>query len=323
MKHTLSVLLLLAFLLALLSGCAGPGRGESESLPTPEPARETPAPTPTAEPVPEALELVLSLPGSAEERAESGIFCSAPEEYGCAFLYPDYCSLWTEEDGTIRLSPSWFFARIILTPISRQSGDAPASLLELFEPGKWNSVPSEIRVGEGFEGLRMSCTKYDTYRRWIAWETEDFDYLLYGVCFDRYEDTLNDILDVITSGFRPGGGLLVSAPEDGAPLRSEAGLRICFAGAEVNAEGGGFGLTLTLSIENRSGREIELLVSSPAPADGEPFEARCSLGDSKRMTWPLTLPCEGGAEAPGLTLLARAAGEELPLAELPIRILTE
>ena len=287
MKRKIALLLLLALLLSLLSACAGEVPGEDASPDESAPVEQTPAPSPTPAPVPETLELGFSLPSAPEEEGTSSYY-SPESEYDCAFLYPDYCELWTE-GGTVRLNPGWFFARIILTPTRKDAEDAPGALLELFDPGKWSSVPSEITVGEGFDGLRMSYTKYDTYRRWIAWETEDFYYLLYGVCFDRYEDTLNEILDVVTSSYRPCGNLLVSAPESG-----------------------------TL----HSGREVELLASSPAGEDGS-FEARCALGGGESLDWPLAPVCTGGRGEYALSLLARAAGAESPLAELPIRITLE
>lgn len=318
MKKKIALSLLLALLLSLLSACVASGKGESEALPPPdpEPAAETPAPSPTPEPLPGTLELRFALPAASEEEGTS-VYYSAASEYDCCFLYPSYCELWME-NGTVRLNPGRFFARIILTPYDKRSADAPKALLELFDPGKWNSVPSEITVGEGFEGLRMSYTKYDTYRRWIAWETEDFYYLLYGVCFDRYEDRLNDILELVSSSCRPCGKLLVSAPEGGALLRSAEGLRLLYTAAEPHAADGGTQLSLTLRAENRSGREVELLAAAPAADDGEGFEARCSLADGEDLDWTLTPACEG--ETLALTLIARAVGEDSPLAELPIEI---
>lgn len=320
MKRKIALLLLLALLLSLLSACAGEVPGEDASPDEPAPVEQTPAPSPTPAPVPETLKLGFSLPSAPEEEGTSSYY-SPESEYDCAFLYPDYCELWTE-GGTVRLNPGWFFARIILTPTRKDAEDAPGALLELFDPGKWSSVPSEITVGEGFDGLRMSYTKYDTYRRWIAWETEDFYYLLYGVCFDRYEDTLNEILDVVTSSYRPCGNLLVSAPESGTLLRSGDGLRILYTAAEPRAAEGGTQILLTLRIENDSGREVELLASSPAGEDGS-FEARCALGGGESLDWPLAPVCTGGRGEYALSLLARAAGAESPLAELPIRITLE
>lgn len=321
MKKTIAILLLLSLLLAALCGCASPAPAQVAEAQE-DPSDETPAPAPTPESVPEALELGFTLPAATDEDGdEIGLYYSPQDAYNCSFNYPLSCSLW-EEDGTIRVSPDRWFARIILTPVSRRDDMAPASMLDLLEPGKWNSVPSELTVGEGLAALRMSNNKYDTYRRWIVWETEDFFYLLYGVCFDRYEDSLNDILDVIASSFRRGDSLGVEAPESGTLLRSEEGLRLSYSDAGVRIAEEGAQLSLTISVENRSDSEAEFLVTGGTAL---PFESRCAVPANHRLDWSFALLDAAEIAAFGeagleLTLYARAAGEELPTTTLPIRI---
>ena len=322
MKKSIAYLLLLALLLPLLCACASPAPAAPAESPE-EPIEETPAPSPTPEPVPEALALGFTLPAAVDEDGdEIGLYYSPREEHNCCFNYPLNCALWEEEDGTIRISPIRWFARIIFTPISRSAEDAPAAMLDLLEPGKWGSVPSEVTVGDGVDALRMSNTKYDTYRRWIVWETEDHFYLLYGVCFDRYEDSLNDILDVVASSFRKADSLSVELPESGTLLRSEDGLRLSYSDASCRIAEEGAELSLTITVENRSDSEAEFIVTGGTEL---PFEARCAVPANHRLDWSFALPDAAalapfGEEGAELTLIARAAGAELPLTTLPIRI---
>ncbi len=321
MKKQLA-LLLLVLLLPCLAACDLPTPPTAELSPAPTeeglPPDPTPEPTPepTREPFPDALRLSVTLPAASEDGR--GLYYSSKEEYDCCFSYPDSCSLWTE-DGTIRLSPSRFFARVILTPIAKASGDAPSTLVELFEPAKWESVPGEITVAGKWNAMRMSNTKYDTYRRWIAWETDDYFYLIYGVCFDRYEDDLNEILDVVCSSFRPAGEIQLAAPEPGTLLRSEDGVELRYSDASLSLTEGGAQLSVTLAIENGSACEAEFLVSAAPELN---VESRCAIPAGYRLDWSFILPelVTDGSGTLELTLFARAVDKETPFAELPIRI---
>ena len=133
MKRAFCLILILCLLAALLSGCAG------ELPPPPEAESPTPAPTDgesgdalvtvESDPVevPEALELVLSLPSADPRGEELAYYFSGAEEFDCAFVYPSYCTVWME-NGAIRLNPGWFFARMFFTCIPKDAENAPLSV---------------------------------------------------------------------------------------------------------------------------------------------------------------------------------------------------
>ncbi len=324
MKRILASILLLCLLAALLSGCAG-------TLPSPSSPPETaeteipaePAPEPTAEPpaVPESLELGFTVPEIVSDEDLNWYF-SPEEEFGCGFCYPSYCSVWLEK-GALRLSPSWFFARLFFSSVRTDAENAPDELLELLEPGKWGTVPNVGTVGTGWGALRALHLKYDTWRRWVAWETEDRYCLLYGVCFDGREEEVGMIFETIAASFRTGEELLAAAPEGGELLRQSGGVSLYYDGAEL---GGGASpcVLLRLKAFNEGGEARELSVSA-CTADGEtfPFEASLPLSSGEGRIWTLSLPledAESGALFESLGLWITAKGEDGALFELPVEI---
>ena len=337
MKRILSTVLALCLLAALIGGCAG----ELPALP-PLPDKEEPsAPAESAapeeaeadvvviedEPAPvvkgeEKLSLRFTLPALDETREELAYYFSPAAEFDCAFAYPAYCALWAE-NGSIRLDPGWFFARMFFTGVDKDAEGAPETLLGMLEPGKWSSSPSEITVGSGFSALRMNNLKYDTWRRWIVWETPERYYQLYGVCFDGREEDVAAIFEVIASSFRTSAELLAEASESGTPLREYGELSLSYDGAELRSAQNGPVAELRLSIDNRSGQAFSFSVSAPT-ADGSSlsFDESCSLEDGESLVWTLSLPLtsEDGAfyETLALSVAAHSEGEEI--FELPVQI---
>jgi hypothetical protein len=333
MKRSLCVLLALCLLAALLSGCAG----ELPPLP-PLPGKETAGPQEndaagnddvvvvTAEPaaveVPACLELGFSLP-AADTDEDLSYYFSPGGEFDCAFAYPSYCSLWVEK-GAVRLDPGWFFARMFFTSVLRDDENAPEKLLDLLEPGKWGSIPSEGTAGTGWTALRTMHLKYDTWRAWVAWETPERYYLLYGSCFDGREEVVGAIFETIAASFRTNAELLVSAPESGALLRQDDPLCLFFDGAEIGGESLPR-LELRLRALNRGEEARELRVDA-FTADGGtfPFEGQFSVPAGEDRTWTLTLPLipeEGGAPFENIGFFVNALdGEGQSLFELPVRI---
>ena len=332
MKRILCALLALCLLAALLSGCAG----ELPPVP-PLPGTESPSPAQEDEDagdaavivesdpveVPEALELGFSLPAADPRGEELAYYFSGAEEFDCAFVYPSYCSSWVEK-GAIRFNPSWFFARMFFTSVLRDDENAPDELLDLLETGKWNSYAEEGTVGTGWTALRALHLKYDTWRRWVAWETPERFYLLYGACFDGREEVLDSIFETIAESFRTSGELLVSAPGDGTLLRQSGTLSLFYDGAALGGGSSAF-VEVRLLAANRGEEACSLEVSAYA-ADGRtfPFEAALDLSPGEEQVWTLRLPIlpeEGGApfESLGFWVNARTGGGET-LFELPVRI---
>ena len=331
MKRILSVLLICCLLAALLSGCAGkPAAAPAqESAPTPEiTVEETPAVTaePVPVPVPERLELGFSLPAADGGDEELSSYYSPAGDFDCAFSYPAYCALW-EEENAVRLDPGWFFARMFLYSIPKDASGAPEQLSGLLEPGKWGSVPSEITVGAGYPALWMSNLKYDTYRCWVAWETPERYYLLYGVCFDGMEDIVGAIFTTIADSFHTSADLLASAPENGTLLREDGALYLAFEGAELRSGEDGPCAEVRIKAVNRGRETCELFVSS-VTADGArevPIDARCALGGEKSLVWTFCVPLVYGEEAVRCTelsfsLFAREAESCEVITELPVVI---
>lgn len=327
MKRTLSVILLLCLLAALLSGCSG----ELPSLPalpggaaeTPEPV-ETPEPTPEPPAVPEELELGFLLPSADWSDEELVYYISPAEEFDCAFVYPSYCALWVEK-GAVRLNPSWFFARMFFSSVRKDAEGAPDEMLDMLEPGKWGSVPIEGTAGTGWPSLRAMNLKYDTWREWIAWETPERYYLLYGACFDHYgrEETLDSIFETIADSFRTASELLTAAPAEGELLRQSGGLSLYFDGASLGGEVYPRA-ELRLKAYN-TGEQRGTLTVAAYTADGVifPFEAVLELGPGEGQLWTLSLPLmpeEGGAPFERLGFRVGAEGDGEALFELPVRI---
>ena len=332
MKHTLSFLFILCFLAMLLSGCSGslpalPPPPESSSANEPQESVEpdTDIVVVTEDPVsvktPEELRLVFSLP-AAETDEELFFYVSPSETFDAAFVYPSYCSVWVEK-GAVRMEPSWFFARMFFTSVLRDSESAPDELLDLLEPGKWGTLPAEGTVGTGWTALRAMHLKYDTWRDWVAWETPDRYYLLYGSCFDGREEVLGSIFETIAESFRKSSELLVSAPENGSLLRQSDTLDLFFEGVQLTG-GSSPCLELRLRAVNRGAYPCELRVPVYA-ADGleMSFDATLSVPAGEDWNWTLTLPVtpEAGG-TPFLSLsfsLSANAGDET-LFDLPVVI---
>ena len=332
MKRTFCLIVVLCLLLSLLSGCAGslPSLPPLPGRETPEPPQESAAPEEpdvvvTAEPVvelPEALELSFVLP-AAESAEDLAYYCSGADEFDCAFVYPAYCTSWVEK-GAIRFNPGWFFARMFFTSVLRDDENAPDELLDLLETGKWGSYAEEGTAGTGWRALRALHLKYDTWRRWVAWETPERFYLLYGSCFDGREGEIVDIFDTVAASFRTGEELLASAPESGALLRQEDTFRLFFDGAEL---AGGSAPCVRLKLRAVNGGENAAALSVDAyAADGRtfPFEGRLAVPAGEDWTWTLTLPLipeEGGAPFESVGFFVTARGDDGgTLFELPVRI---
>ena len=323
MKKRLSALLILCLLLPLLSGCAGaPGAVPAES--------ESPAPDApdsgeivvTPEPVvgPELLDLRFALP-TADPRGEELVFYfSGADEFDCAFAYPSYCSVWVEK-GAIRFDPGWFFARMFFSGVLRDAETAPKELLDLLEPGKWGSLPEEGEVGTGRRALRALNLKYDTWRDWIAWETPERYFLLYGACFDGREEVMGSIFETVAESFRTGDEMLLSAPESGATLRRSGAYSLSYDGAELCGGRDGL-LRLRLRADN-GGEEALVLSVSGYTADGReiPFDDQLTLSAGQTQVWTLSLPfTDGAALFETLELRVNAAVGGAVLFELPVQI---
>ncbi len=331
MKRSLSILLACCLLAALLSGCAS--LPELPPLPgkeTPDAARESVSPEEsevvvTAAPVevPDTLLLTFALP-TADARGEVlAYYVSGGEEFDCAFAYPSYCSVWVEK-GAIRFDPGWFFARMFFTSVRRDAENAPDELIDLLEVGKWNTHPGETMAGTGWTALSALNLKYDTWRDWVAWETSERFYLLYGACFDGREVVLGSIFDTIAESFRTGDELLVSAPENGTLLRQSDTLSLFYDGAVLDG-GSAPCVRLKLRAVNRGEAARELSVSAyTADAQTFPLDAELSVPAGEDWNWELSFPLlSGEADAPfeslGFFVNARENGDGT-LFELPVRI---
>lgn len=332
MKRILCALLALCLLAALLSGCAG----ELPPVP-PLPGTESPSPAQEDEDagdaavivesdpveVPEALELGFSLPAADPRGEELAYYFSGAEEFDCAFVYPSYCSVWVEK-GAIRFNPGWFFARMFFTSVPRGSENAPEELIDLLEVGKWGTYPEEGEAGTGWTALRALHLKYDTWRDWIAWETPERFFLLYGACFDGREEVLGSIFETVAESFRTNAELLSAAPESGTLLRRSGSLSLFYDGAALGGGTSAF-VEVRLLAANRGEQACSLTVSAYT-ADGRtlPFEAACELSADEEQLWTLSLPIlpeEGGAPFESLGLLVNAQDSTgTPLFELPVRI---
>ena len=332
MKRCLSLILILCLFAALLAGCAA----ELPSLP-PLPGKETPAPeeaeeseivqTPAPTPAePKELALVFALPASGQDGEETAWYFSPAEEFDCAFSYPAYCTQWVEK-GAVRFDPGWFFARMFFTSVRKDDEGAPGAMVDMLEPGKWNASPAEGTVGTGWDALRMLHLKYDTWRTWVAWETPERYYLLYGVCFDGMEDIVGEIFTTIADSFHTSADLLASAPESGTLLREDGALYLAFEGAELRSGEDGPCAEVRIKAVNRGRETCELFVSS-VTADGAwevPIDARCALGGEKSLVWTFCVPFVYGEEAVRCTelsfsLFAREAESGEVITELPVVI---
>lgn len=331
MKRSLSVLLVLCMLAALLSGCAGdlpdlpplPGtENPQESEPTPLPEEIEVAVTAEPVVVPDALELNILLPTANPRGEELAYYFSGAEEFDCSFAYPSYCSVWVEK-GAIRLSPSWFFARMFFTGVRRDAENAPAELIDLLEVGKWGTHPGEGTAGTGWSSLSALTLKYDTWRDWVAWETPERYYLLYGACFDGREGALGTVFDIVAESFRTGEEMLVSAPESGTLLRLSGTLSLFYDGTAF-VGGTSPQIELRLRACENGGEPRELSVSGyTAGGESYPFEAVLSLSGGEEQIWTLSLPLLSGDGTPygslGFWISARADANGT-LFELPVKI---
>ena len=328
MKRCLSVILILCLCSALLAGCAAelpslpplPGKEDaSPAVPEAEEPAETPAPTPAE---PKELELTFRLPASPADDEETVWYFSPAEEFDCGFAYPAYCTQWVE-NGAVRFDPGWFFARMFFTSVLRDDEGAPSDLVAMIEPGKWGASPGEGTVGSGeWYALRMLHLKYDTWRTWIAWQTPDRYYLLYGSCFDGREEVVGAIFETIAASFLTGEEMLVSAPEAGETLAENASLALSYEGATLRSTQDGVFLDLSLSIRNAGEEAYTLAVSAPE-ADGRAlaFSDQYPVGGHEGGIWYLSLPltAEDGALAEELAFSVTAEGEDAP-APLPVSI---
>lgn len=336
MKRILLILLILCLLAAMMSGCAG----DLPSLPplpgkeAPEEPQESAAPEddivivtedPVAVDVPDTLELLFELP-SAESGEEPAYYFSPEAEFDCAFLYPSYCSVWVEK-GSIRLNPGWFFARMFLTSVRCDAENAPDELLDLLETGKWGTYAEEGTVGKGWTALRALHLKYDTWRRWVAWETSERYYLLYGSCFDGREDAVIDIFEMIAASFRTNAELLVSAPDQGTLLREDASISLSFDSAELTG-GDAPCIQLCIRAVNRGDSARELVVPVYTAGGREyPFDARLEVPAQEEWNWTLTLPLipeDGGTPFDNFTFTVNVLDESAErLIDLPVMIKLE
>lgn len=299
----------LALISLLLCSCAQSAPVPAEPLPPSPAVQEQSAETPAEEtplPVPDALELSCSLPRAEDAAYDCLSYFSGAEELDCAFCYPEHCELWVE-DGVIRLSPRTYFARVFLSSIRKDSEDAPDGLLGLLDTAKWGSTANETTVGGRYDALRMSNWKYDTYRRWIVWETDERYYTLYASCFDRYEDNTNAILDAIASSFLASADCVSANVERGGLLRSCAGLSLYYDGAALETDGDGAILRLNL-------RAVD---STPSPASITAAEAVCELAPGESVDWPLRLSLAGQSPC---QLSARLGDESLETFALDLLI---
>ena len=324
MKRMLSLTLILCLLAALLSGC---GTNALPSVPPPPGSESAPddgAPSDTAAPdTPAALELSFSLPTADPRGEELAYYFSPAEELDCGFACPSFCTVWVE-DGAIRLNPGWFFARMFFTSVRRDAPDAPDALSDLLETDKWGTLPEEGTAGAGHAALRARHLKYDTWREWIAWETPERFYLLYGACFDGREENLASVFETVAESFRTGGELLTAAPESGTLLRQSGALSLYFDGAAL-VGGSSPRVELRLRAVNR-GESMQSFAIPVYTADGRDFPLEETLGvlGGEEQPWTLTLPLlDGGSGLPcgslGFTISARGA-DGGSLFELPVRI---
>ena len=333
MKRILPVLLILCLIAVLMSGCAQtlpslppmPGKDTSNmTQENVEPEEDNVAVS--AEPVdvdvPQTLQLLFELPVAAPGE-DSAYYFSPKEDFDCAFVYPSYCSVWVEK-GSIRLNPGWFFARMFFTSVLRDGENAPDELPDLLETGKWGTYAEEGTAGTGWTALRALHLKYDTWRRWVAWETPERFYLLYGSCFDGREEAVINIFEMIAASFHTSEELLVHAPEQDALLRQDDALSLFFDGAEL---GGGDSPSVRVSLRavNRSNDAREL-VAPVYTADGRefPFDVHLNVPANEEWNWTLTLPLipeEGGAPFENIAFVVGAYGEDTEsLFELPVEI---
>ena len=340
MKRSISILLLVCLLAALLAGCASdlpslpplPGKEEAsapESTPLPEEEPEESEVAVVEEPSAPAdftdtLDLVFTLPSASYTADDPAWYFSPEDEFDCGFVYPAYCYLWVE-NGSVRLDPGWFFARMFFSTVRKDAEEAPDELLDLFEPGKWGTVPAEGTAGTGWPAMRALHLKYDTYRRWVAWETPERYYLLYGSCFDGREEVVGSIFSSIAASFRTSAELLSSAPERGTALCRSGGLELLFDGAELRGETPAFCCDLRLCVKNGSEKACEL--SAPSlTADGRELAlgASCFVEAGEEAVWTISLPLseeesEAFFSALSLSVFARSADAE-SLFEMPVRI---
>lgn len=328
MKRCLSLILILCLVSALLAGCASelpplpplPGREDaSAASPEPEEPAETPAPTPAE---PKALDLTVTLPASGQGDEETLWFFSPAEEFDCGFSYPAFCTQWVEK-GAVRFDPGWFFARMFFTSVLRDDEGAPSDLVTMIEPGKWGASPGEGTVGSGeWYALRMLHLKYDTWRTWIAWETPDRYYQLYGACFDGREEVVGAIFETIAASFLTGEEMLVSTSERGETLAESASLAIGYEGASLRSTEEGVILDLSLSIRNTGEEAYTLSVSAPE-ADGRTLALadQYPVGGHEGGFWYLSLPltAEDGTLASELSFSVTTEGGDAP-APLPVSI---
>ena len=226
------------------------------------------------------------------------------------------------EKGAIRLSPSWFFARMFFTGVLRDADSAPDELLDLLETGKWGTYADEGTAGSGWRALRALHLKYDTWRRWIAWETPDRYYLLYGSFFDGREDVPGSVFETIAASFLTNEELIHPVPAYGEALYQTDSLTLSCAGAQIRSGEEGLFFELRLSAGN-SGDEPCAFSVSALEADGNtiPFDERFSVNGHEGGLWLLTLPltAEGGdlAEELSFSVMADAADAS---AALPVSI---
>lgn len=300
----------------LLSGCGAAPLSQStapalESAMPSAPA-ESPEATPASdvtvtEDLPDALRFSVSLPALPDSPYDLERCFSGADEHDCAFCYPDFCEQWVE-DGVIRLSPRRFFGRIFLSSVRRDAPDAPQTLLSLLDTAKWGASANEMTVGSGHNGLRMSHLKYDTYRRWIVWETGDRYYTLYAACFDRYEDTINAVLDTIVASFLTQEELTGCSCAPGALLRQSRGLSLSYDSASLALTDEGFALRLLLRADSASDSPVVLSAGS----------AVCTISPGESALWPLELPLSGGGET---TLSITARSDDADLADLGLELI--
>lgn len=333
MKRIYPVLLIVCLVAFLISGCAEtlpslpplPGKDNpNTTLENAEPEEDTvvTAAEPEVSDVPEMLKLLFELP-VAEQGEACAYYFSPKEDFDCAFVYPSYCSVWVEK-GSIRLNPGWFFARMFFTSVLRDAENAPDELLELLETGKWGTYAEEGTVGTGWTALRALHLKYDTWRRWVAWETPERFYLLYGSCFDGREEAVINIFEMIAASFRTSEELLVDAPEQDALLREDDTLCLFYESAELGGGDSPF-VRVCLRAVNR-GNEARELVVPVFTADGRefPFDTHLDVPANEEWNWTLTFPLISEEDVIPFDTIAftvRAYGENTePLFELPVEI---
>ena len=325
LKKLLSVLLLIC-LLAALPGCAGGAAGS----PLPGEPAEEPEVSPEETPEPLTVtgaELDFPLPRMRDGLYDVLPYYAVPEEEDCFFLYPDFCDFRRTEGAEFRLDPVNWFARIFLTVTDRSAPDAPDRLLGLLDPGKWQSAAGRVTVGERYEALRMSVTVYDTYRRWIAWETDSHYYLLYGVCFDRREDDLNAVLQTIADSFWAASDLCAELPEDGMTLAQGGGLSVVCTKALLRPDWNGLQLELCLDAVNSSDGTLTLSVDGLyAGAETLPMSAVCRLGPSEGASWAVNVFVEAAEDGSypdelSFAIAVRSADASEAYPDLPVRIL--